>query len=159
MAVPLHGLEQDRQQRPQPFATDPVGCLPNHDQCLAHSLIVNPATGPRSANPVHLPSPQQTHRMLAVIAGYRRKLVQNPTPLVPISPRIPVCYAATNSSRPPMLIRLIISPADENRSGANQMRQHLSFREHFRRGNALPSDDLFGEIALDSLPPPARGEG
>jgi ABC-type nitrate/sulfonate/bicarbonate transport system substrate-binding protein len=35
-----------------------------------------------------------------------------------------------------MLIRLIISPADENRSGANQMRQHLSFREHFRRGNA-----------------------
>jgi hypothetical protein len=35
-----------------------------------------------------------------------------------------------------MLIRLIISPADENRSGANQMRQHLSLREHFRRGNA-----------------------
>jgi hypothetical protein len=38
-----------------------------------------------------------------------------------------------------MLIRLIISPADENRSGANQMRQHLSFREHFRRGNAASS--------------------
>src|SRR3954451_945714 len=36
-----------------------------------------------------------------------------------------------------MLIRLIISPADQNRSGANQMRQHLSFREHFRRGNAV----------------------
>src|SRR5437660_1172830 len=36
-----------------------------------------------------------------------------------------------------MLIRLIISPADEHRSGANQMRQHLSFREHFTRGNAL----------------------
>jgi hypothetical protein len=35
-----------------------------------------------------------------------------------------------------MLIRLILSPADEHRSGANQMRQHLSFREHFRRGNA-----------------------
>src|SRR5207245_2034209 len=44
--------------------------------------------------------------------------------------------AATSSSRAAMLIRLIISPADENRSGANQMRQHLSFREHFRRGNA-----------------------
>ena len=38
-----------------------------------------------------------------------------------------------------MLIRLIISPADQNRSGANQMRQHLSFREHFRRGNAETS--------------------
>ena len=35
-----------------------------------------------------------------------------------------------------MLIRLIISPADQNRSGANQVRQHLSVREHFRRGNA-----------------------
>jgi exonuclease III len=36
-----------------------------------------------------------------------------------------------------MLIRLIISPADEHRSGANQMRQYLSLREHFRRGNAI----------------------
>ena len=35
-----------------------------------------------------------------------------------------------------MLIRLILAPADEHRSGANQMRQQLSFREHFRRGNA-----------------------
>src|SRR5271155_4589065 len=79
--------------------------------------------------------------MLAVIAGYRRKLVQNPTPLAPISPRIPVCYAATNSSRAAMLIRLIFSPADENRSGANQMRQHLSFWEHFTRGNAASYPD------------------
>src|SRR5215469_14095496 len=58
----------------------------------------------------------------------------------PRSARSPCAYrlaiAATNSSRAAMLIRLIISPADENRSGANQMRQHLSFREHFRRGNA-----------------------
>jgi len=44
-----------------------------------------------------------------------------------------------------MLIRLIISPADEHRSGANQMRQHLSFREHFRRGNAM-----VGDIIADS---------
>src|SRR5215469_17888012 len=59
----------------------------------------------------------------------------------PRSTRSPCAYrpaiAATNSSRAAMLIRLIISPADEYRSGANQMRQHLSFREHFRRGNAL----------------------
>jgi SNF2 family DNA or RNA helicase len=40
-----------------------------------------------------------------------------------------------------MPIRLILSPADENRSGANQMRQHLSFREHFRRGNARSYPD------------------
>jgi hypothetical protein len=46
-----------------------------------------------------------------------------------------------------MLIRLILSPADENRSGANQTRQHLSFREHFRRGNAL-----LGSLVMGSLP-------
>src|SRR5205085_10280223 len=44
--------------------------------------------------------------------------------------------AATNSSRAAMLIRLIPDPADEHRSGANQMRQWLSFQEHSRRGNA-----------------------
>jgi len=36
-----------------------------------------------------------------------------------------------------MLIRLILDPADEHRSGANQMRQWLSFQEHSRRGKAL----------------------
>jgi hypothetical protein len=41
-------------------------------QRLAHSLIANPAAGPRSATPVHLSSRQQTHRMLAVIAGLQR---------------------------------------------------------------------------------------
>jgi hypothetical protein len=35
-----------------------------------------------------------------------------------------------------MLIRLILDPADEHQSRANQMRQWFSFQEHFRRGNA-----------------------
>jgi hypothetical protein len=51
-----------------------------------------------------------------------------------------------------MLIRLIISPADENRSGANQMRQHLSFREHFRRGNAASYPDCRATIGYHTLP-------
>jgi hypothetical protein len=38
-----------------------------------------------------------------------------------------------------MLIRLILDPADEHRSGANQMRHWLSFQEHARRGNARDS--------------------
>src|SRR5437016_2349908 len=62
-----------------------------------------------------------------------------------------------------MLIRLIISPADENRSGANQMRQHRSFREHFRRGNAPGADhcrdrgvaarvgNMMGELVMEAL--------
>ena len=81
--------------------------------------------GSRIASPEMFPEAE----MLAMIAGYRRKPGQNPTLLASISPRIPVCTAPTNSSRAAMLIRLIISPADENRSGANQMRQQLS--EHF----------------------------
>ena len=47
-----------------------------------------------------------------------------------------------------MLIRLIISPADENRPGANQMRQHLSFREHSTRGNAASYPDRRATIAV-----------
>jgi transposase len=51
-----------------------------------------------------------------------------------------------------MLIRLIISPADEHRSGANQMRQQLSFREHFRRGNAGASANLLRSRATNADP-------
>src|SRR5438309_5188798 len=58
----------------------------------------------------------------------------------PRSARSPCAYrpaiAPTNSSRAAMLICLILSPAGEHRSGANQMRQYRSFREHIRRGNA-----------------------
>src|SRR5437660_7616323 len=102
--------------------------------------------------------------MLAVIAGYGRKLVQNPTPLTAVSLAYRPATAATNSSRAVMLIRLIISPADENRSGANQMRQHRSFREHFRRGNAPIAEDVvllkddIAEIDPDAeLDPPLLG--
>ena len=35
MAVPFHGLGQDRHQRPQPLTANPVGCLPDHDQRFA----------------------------------------------------------------------------------------------------------------------------
>jgi hypothetical protein len=49
-----------------------------------------------------------------------------------------------------MLIRLIIGPADEHRSGANQMRQHLSFQEHFRRGNAILGETSGGRKTTQS---------
>ena len=92
MAMPLHRLDQDRHQRPQPLAADPVRCLPDHDQRLAHRIVVNPAPGPRAATPVRLARPQQPHRMLAVEARHRRELVQDPAPLRPIAPRIPLRY-------------------------------------------------------------------
>jgi hypothetical protein len=49
-----------------------------------------------------------------------------------------------------MLIRLILSPADEHRPGANQMRQYLSFREHFRRGNAEERVNRDEEVSPDA---------
>src|SRR6266705_190375 len=63
--------------------------------------------------------------------------------------------AATNSSRTAMLIRLILDPADEHRSGANQMRQWLSFQEHSRRGNAEARVKLDEKV----LPDARRQEG
>jgi hypothetical protein len=56
-----------------------------------------------------------------------------------------------------MLIRLILSPADEHRSGANQMRQHLSFREHFRRGNAAFAFLVLGGNTFGLLAPILTG--
>src|SRR6266478_4539381 len=50
-------------------------------------------------------------------------------------------YAATNSSRVVMLIRLILDPAEKDRSGANQMRQWVSFGQHSSRGNAPSHPD------------------
>src|SRR5579862_6418613 len=60
--------------------------------------------------------------------------------------------AATNSSRVAMLTRLIPDPADEHRTGANQMRQWLSIQEHFRRGNAAshPVCRAAGDFAHDA---------
>jgi len=49
-----------------------------------------------------------------------------------------------------MLIRLILDPADEHRSGANQMRQWLSFREHSRRGNAKARVNLDEKLSPDA---------
>src|SRR4051812_45098168 len=51
-------------------------------------------------------------------------------------PRYRAARAASSSSRVAMLTRLIATPAAEPASGANQMRQRLNIREHFRRGNA-----------------------
>ena len=43
--MPLHCLNQDGHQRPQPLAADPVRRVPDHDQRLDDRVIVNPAPG------------------------------------------------------------------------------------------------------------------
>jgi hypothetical protein len=37
---PFHRIDQDRHQRPQPLAANPVRGFPDHDQSLAHRLII-----------------------------------------------------------------------------------------------------------------------
>ncbi len=39
VAMPLHGLNQNRQQRSQPLAADPVRCLPDHNHGLSDRVI------------------------------------------------------------------------------------------------------------------------
>ena len=76
--------------------------------------------------------------MLAVKASNRRELVEDAAPLILSAASTPA-IAATSSSRATMLIRLILDPADEHRSGANQMRQWFSFGEHFSEAMRGPT--------------------
>ena len=40
MAVLFHRFDQDRHQRPQPLTADTIRCFPQHDQRLAHRIII-----------------------------------------------------------------------------------------------------------------------
>ena len=39
MTVPLHGIDQHRDQRLQALAANPIGRFPQHGQRLAHRLV------------------------------------------------------------------------------------------------------------------------
>jgi hypothetical protein len=81
MAVPLHRLQHDWHQWSQPLAADPIRCLPDYDQRLAHSIVINPPPRARAALLIGLPASQQPHSVLTVKARHRRKLIQDATPL------------------------------------------------------------------------------
>jgi hypothetical protein len=91
MAVPLHCRDQDRHQRTQPLAADPVRRLPNHNQRLARRLVIKPALRAQIRVSARHAGPQQARRVLAVVARQRRELVQHPAPIRPatqgVSPR------------------------------------------------------------------------
>src|SRR5271170_1088401 len=86
MPVTLHALDQDRQQRLEPLAADPIGRLPQQRQCLAHCLIVKPLA--RSRRPRHEPPVKHPQCVFAVIAGHPGELIQN-LPALPAA-RCPV---------------------------------------------------------------------
>ena len=81
VAMALHGLHQVGQRRLQPLAADPVSSFPNHDHRFSHGLVVDPSAlfYRRLLLSVVAVLPQQPDAVLAVVAGNRDELVQNPT--------------------------------------------------------------------------------
>jgi len=81
--MPLHRRDQQRDEWLQPLSADPVTRFPEHDQRLAHRVVVNAAfrSGPR---PVHdMVAAQERFSMLAVISGNLCEFRQDSTLLGP----------------------------------------------------------------------------
>lgn len=87
VTVPLEGLDEHRQERLEPFATDAVRGLPQHDQSFADGLVVEaqPRAPPRRPHRCHVEDPD---RVLAVIPGHRDELVQDPKLLLSAAPAV-----------------------------------------------------------------------
>ena len=135
MAVPFHRIDQDRHQRPQPLAAHTVRRFPDHDQRLAHRVIIQAPPGSRAGPSAGLPGAEQTHRVLAMQATHRREFIENPASFLPVAQGVTSrqCNHHLVSCRhadPPH-----VRP-DAHRWEANQMRQRVGTWEHFRRGNA-----------------------
>ena len=80
VTMALHGLHQVGQRRLQPLAAGPVSGFPDHDHRLADRLVVDASAlfCRRLLLSVVAGLPQQPDAMLAMVAGHRDELVQNP---------------------------------------------------------------------------------
>ena len=89
MTVPLHRRDQQRDQRLQPLAADPVRRLPENHKRLAHGVVVHTPFGPGSRPIRNAPLPKKALRMLSVITGNLGELRQDPALLGPRRRTIP----------------------------------------------------------------------
>ncbi len=90
MTVPLHGIDEDRNQWLEPLAAHAVAGFPQHDECLANRFIVE--TVARGPGPLlQMFSGQDPYGVLAVVPGQRHELIEDRRPL-PCS-RLPVARA------------------------------------------------------------------
>ena len=71
----LRELIQDAAQR---LAADTIRCFSEHNQRLAHRVVIDPPLGPRPRR-----RPQHPRGMLAVVARHRGELAQDATTLSP----------------------------------------------------------------------------
>src|SRR6202046_4154412 len=90
MNGPPHSLDKDRYQRPQPLDAYPIRRLPEHDQRLAYRVVIHPPPETTAGSLTARPAAKQTHRMLAMQARQRPKLVQNAPPILSSGPGIPL---------------------------------------------------------------------
>src|SRR3954468_21312930 len=68
---------ENRRQRLQALAADPVRCLPEHDQRFADRLIVEAPLRPWCRAPVRRSTTEHAHGVLAMEPGHRDELVQD----------------------------------------------------------------------------------
>src|SRR5512144_1258948 len=86
--VPLERGKQHGHERLEAFRADPVRSLPHCDQRFADRIAVTAAGPPLRRRPL-LPGPQQSDRVLAMIAADRNKFVQDYRALRLAAARIP----------------------------------------------------------------------
>ena len=70
--------EQDRNDRLQSFAADPVGRLPKHNQCLLNSIVIDASPGARLF--IVFPPCTRSEKpdgMFPVISGHFHELVED----------------------------------------------------------------------------------
>ncbi len=73
----FHRLDENRQQRLQALAADPIRRLPDHNQRIADRIIINAARRPRSRASLGPSASEQGHRVLAMETHHRHELVQD----------------------------------------------------------------------------------
>ncbi|WP_292254546.1 hypothetical protein [Mesorhizobium sp.] len=77
LAMPRKRRQQDGDQRLQSFRAEPVGRLPQHHQSLSNLSSITGGMPPLGRR-LRLMTAEHTDRVLAVIAGDRDKLIQDP---------------------------------------------------------------------------------
>ena len=89
MTVPLHGIDQHRDQRLQALAANPIGRFPQHGQRLANRLVAEAVAGVRRLRSGDLLA-KQPDRVLAVIAGHGHELIEDLDPVTEYRAAIPL---------------------------------------------------------------------
>jgi len=80
MSMPLHGIDQHRDQRLQTLAAHPIGGFPQHRQRLGYRLVVHAVAQAHFGCRAELPA-QYADRVPAVVAGQGHELVEDLDPI------------------------------------------------------------------------------